>query len=443
MAEPTPMPTVEPFRAEETYRPVSGLAIASFILALFFAVVVLAYAVLMGLVKRQPVLLLPWLFLIPSGAIVLALLSKRQITGSLGTRAGGLLANLGLWLGLLFGLGYLVYFLTIHFLIRSQAQSFLEDPQTGFFAILKTPGRVDAAYLLCLPSDMRDNSISDRDAQKMEQRYKQNLTRFRSDMMVRLLQQAGPDAEVEIRGASGSGYDEQGWWVSFDVLVKTPYETVPGSLAVRRKDNPGGDYEWFVDITRSGTSLAQGGMTALGQQVMNARMSSHKFAQDWLRQLTQGGPAETSKCLRELVLHPEDFLPGGKGVVFNRMEPAIETNLQRLFDRDSKERPEFAMVQFTCCEANPQGGGPPVSAYWKKDKQTGHIQFTHEFMFRFKHINEKGDPVRAAALGKLIVERVDSTLWKIDEAKKPTWKVVRIEITGGPSVSEGRQRGPG
>src|SRR4051812_32624252 len=104
-----PIPSSPPVSEPIAYRPISGFAIAGVAAAGLFVVLVLVAAVV-ALYQGAPFFYSPWVVLLPAAGLVLSLVARNQIRGSEGTRAGDTLAATGVWLSLLFGLGYFVYF---------------------------------------------------------------------------------------------------------------------------------------------------------------------------------------------------------------------------------------------------------------------------------------------------------------------------------------------
>src|SRR5262249_31610009 len=110
MADPNQvLTTPEPAGAETGYRPLSGLAIAGFALAILYALVVLVSTVV-GLIQGLGFFLPNELLLAPIAGAILCFLGQRQIRRSEGTKAGLALARWGLWLSVFTGLGYFSYY---------------------------------------------------------------------------------------------------------------------------------------------------------------------------------------------------------------------------------------------------------------------------------------------------------------------------------------------
>src|SRR5262245_15411987 len=113
----------------ETYRPLSGFAVAGFAAGVVFAGIVFISAVL-ALVQGIPVFFPMWVLSVAAAGVVLSLLGQREIRNSEGTRAGEALARAGFWLCIVAGLGYLSYYYVTGLALTSQAHQFLTDDST-------------------------------------------------------------------------------------------------------------------------------------------------------------------------------------------------------------------------------------------------------------------------------------------------------------------------
>src|SRR5262245_3179563 len=136
---PTLLPSDRP--AEPlVYRPLSGLAIASLAVAALYAVVVTGIGVF-ALGDSTPLTMGLWTLIFPLAALLLALAGRQQIRQSEGTRSGLALTTWAWWLSLLFGLGYLAFYVGTFLAVWWQAES--EAMQ--FFAQVRE-GKTDEAF---------------------------------------------------------------------------------------------------------------------------------------------------------------------------------------------------------------------------------------------------------------------------------------------------------
>src|SRR4051812_44560892 len=108
----------------DTYRPLSGLALGGFVVNAVFTVLV-SLSAIVALVNRAPLFFPVWIVGIAALGILLCYAGQNQIRASEGTRTGLGLARYGLVLGLFSGLGYLAYSLAIGLAVGQQAETFL------------------------------------------------------------------------------------------------------------------------------------------------------------------------------------------------------------------------------------------------------------------------------------------------------------------------------
>jgi hypothetical protein len=412
--------------AEEVYRPVSGWAIAGLGLSGFFAVFLVVNAII-ALVKGTPFLLPSWLLLVAAGGVALSFFARWWIRKSEGTRAGLALTTWGIRLGILFGLGYGAYALATDMAVRRQATEFLTEPGKGFFAKLKTPGEVNAAFLLTRPPDLREG-VNPNQTDTLLALYKGALTTFWDSNIVRIAQQGGEKTQIEVVSVKSPEYREGGYWVGVEAQITTPYFALRTPLVVRSEETPTGR-QWYVDWTKT-PGPQDLYVTREGERIENVLRLSHQFASAWANRLLSGG------------LKPKDFRPRGDGLDLSRVRSAkvsevVRQELARLMDPSAPERLQ-GMVDFLCCERSSSREGRdriPVLAYWEVNPQ-GRLEVAHELRLRL------GDPVRRqrpplSCMGKLIVERTgpDAGTFKNDDRRPPTWRIVRLEITRAQQIS--------
>src|SRR5947209_15798016 len=160
------LPPPPPLSAPTGYRPLSGFAIAGFLLACLFGLMVLVVAAV-ALVKGEPFFYPAWVMLLPAAGLVISLVARSQVRSAEGTRAGEGLARAGIWISVLTGLGYLVYDRVTGLAVTSQANAFLmeEREESGFFPhlIKGSTSLTDfyAAFLLSQPPTQRGSARSE------------------------------------------------------------------------------------------------------------------------------------------------------------------------------------------------------------------------------------------------------------------------------------------
>jgi hypothetical protein len=448
MPEPTPSPVPEQAHAaiapapapateaadQEVYRPVSGWAVAGLLLSAFFAVFFLVDATV-ALLRHIPFLLPTWFLVLPLTGAALSFFARWRIRRSEGTRAGLGLTKWGIGLGVLFGLGYTAYAAATDLAVRRQAEDFLEDPNNGFFAKLKTPGEINAAFLLTRPPDLREG-VNPNNTESLEALFKGALTGFWDHNLVRIAQQGGKETQIKLLGVRSPVYQEGGYWVGVDMEITTPHFTVIAPLLVRSQESRTGR-QWYVDWSKTPSRLREVRSTKLGDEVQRMRVLSHQFATKWVDRLVAGN------------LKPKDFVPKGDGLDLSavrsaKMRDAIKKELDQLIDPSASERP-YVKADFACCvrtmSRNQQSTQDPLLAYWEVN-QRGRLEIPHELRLMF------GDPAekrgKFACVAKVVVERTDkdAATLKYDEKRPPTWRIVRLEITRAQKAAQGPRGGP-
>jgi hypothetical protein len=326
------------------------------------------------------------------------------------------LARWGLWLSVLFGLGYGTYRGATDFAVRRQAEDFLLDENKGFFAKLKTPGQINAAFLLTRPPDLRED-INPNNEEQVQRLFARVLPGFVNSNLVRFIRQGGKDTEVEIQDIKTCTYREGGYWVDVEVAITTPDEFVLYPLTVRSRDS-GTGREWFVDWNRVPERPKKVEPTQRGDDLMNLRMASHQYVLEWLRKLNGAN------------LKPSDFHPEKDGLTFVRVRDEKQRELVRkvfgqLCDPNASDRPVMRPTVM-CCKGEDQKG--PVLAYYTVNKDKNRLEITHEIRLMFGAM-VNGQPQPLMCFAKLIVQRTDSGLLTYDPDRLPSWRIVRMEIS--------------
>lgn len=267
------------------YRPLSGLALCSLIVAGLYATVV---AVFGGASMRfGNALILPlWTLMIPIVAAVLASVARRQILRSDGTRSGMGLANTAWWLSTLFGLGYAAFYLGTYFAVTWQAGEFTDQ-----WLDKLRKGEVASAFLLTQDPDARKDDNPD-DARSLMVRYgmgaggrKGPLIQFQENEMVRIIQQAGTKAEIQKLGIRDWEH-KGGYRVEQSYRVTTP-EGVYDYLIVAFGRDSDQKRRWQIlwDSTKLNDTPTR---TPLGLAIEKWRKEAQYFAYEWLQNRSEG-----------------------------------------------------------------------------------------------------------------------------------------------------------
>jgi hypothetical protein len=426
MAEPT-SPPAEPTGAEQTYRPVSGLAIAGLAVAVLFAVVMVLLAVI-SLVRGVPFDFPAWCLIFPLAGVVLSVWARWQIRNAEGTRAGMGLATSGLWISILFGLGIFTYKVAIYWAVRQQAEQALFAPDTGFFSWLKKPDGLHAAFLLTRPPNGRHN-LSPKDAQGIERDFDKVdatgqpglLSQFRNHFLVRMVRQGRQEAQIRPAGIKEFTYKEGGYSVSVVVALKTDVVEAQVLLTVRSQED-GEKREWYVEWSPATPHLVGSEplrLTERGQALHVLHTSSHELAEGWAQHLAAGQV-------------PRAFQRQSIGL--DQIDRERREEFDRLLNPNSSPRP---VVNFLCqCRKVRMGvaAGMPFLTESAINPKTDRLQVIHEFLMAFPGIIQQpgGAPprpgIKLACIGRITVERTDAKSDTVNDPQKLRWRITQVEI---------------
>lgn len=185
---PDTPPRLNPTAPSQTgYAPISWTAVASLGVGGLY-LLVLAVAAYFALRQKQP-LIEPLLLLFPAVAIVLAFTARRQIANSEGTRTGLGLANVGWWLGVLSGFGYLAYLVGVDVAVGSDAKrelaAFTDFVKKVDLTDPKDPNTYEACFRTLSPTE-RGLVRNRPDPATMDQVVRDAVIKFRQLDIVRI-----------------------------------------------------------------------------------------------------------------------------------------------------------------------------------------------------------------------------------------------------------------
>src|SRR5262249_14879252 len=149
VAGPGPMPLTETEAHE--YRPVSGWAIASLLVAGVYTLIV-GVGGGIALFTFSPYLLPMWTLLLPAVGLGLSLYAQFTIRQSEGTRTGAGLARTSWWVCLLLSVIYLSFYGATATAIRLQADNSVRD----WFELARA-GKINEAFLRTIRPEQRLN----------------------------------------------------------------------------------------------------------------------------------------------------------------------------------------------------------------------------------------------------------------------------------------------
>ena len=293
-----PAPATAP---DDSYRPISGLALAGLVVSALFAILIAA-SLFVGVVKGSPIFFPIAIVLVAVVGFGLSYAGYRQILSSEGTRVGVGIARLGMGLAVVSGLGYAAYSMSIGLAVATQADIFLAGevtPDSGFLTRIQLaptdPKRafLEEAFLLTLPPSSRGRART-QDEAAFRKQYdvsatpdgQGHFTIFRNSMMVRMLSRGG---RIEALGMREWEHDKQSFKVGRNYRLETPEGTL---LVVLEAESAEGETEgqprrWFVNFNRSGVESST--LTPLGHGVQELREQGRQLLErDWLPSVRAG-----------------------------------------------------------------------------------------------------------------------------------------------------------
>lgn len=256
----TPPTTIEQPLA---YKPVSGWAIAGCAVGGSFALLV-AICTIVALSQGAPLFFPMWILGLAGAGVILSWIGQRQVQNSDGTRAGGKLAAIGMWLSLISGLGYFSYSYVTGLALENQANAFLMDKlddDTGFFPRLRegveNPVEMNRAFLLTRPATDRGRARPD-DQKAMKLAYDiprdgpaGDLSNFREYPFARLLfKESAKSAEVTPLAVQEWNYEQRRYKVIRNYRIKTREGEFEYRMTVTstEAEAPGQGRKWFLNL---------------------------------------------------------------------------------------------------------------------------------------------------------------------------------------------------
>jgi hypothetical protein len=287
MSQLTPFTPAPPPERPQSYRALSGLAVAGFALAALFAALI-AVSTVIALVQGMPLFIWGWWLLLPAAGTVLCLFGRWRIRQSEGTLAGLALTTWGLWLALLVGSGYLTYSFFTGLAIKQQANAFLmtKGEDSGFFVRVQE-GDLNRAFLLALPYNYRVG-VSAADERQMELIYDKPqpsggeglLTMFRNTELVQVIRAAGRDG-IRPLGVKDWTYDNKKYKVRRAYRFTTDEWSVDFIVPVEAESERG-VRKWNV-IFKESERLGEPALTDKGKAMQRVRRGAGEYVLKWAK----------------------------------------------------------------------------------------------------------------------------------------------------------------
>jgi hypothetical protein len=229
---------------------------------------------------RVPWLFPGWILIVPLIAGALCWIARNHIQSAEGTLSGLALTTWGLWLSFYFGLIYAVYFAGTRLAIEQQAADFVEE----YLDDLKK-GEVEKAFLLTLEPSRRPTGDPATVRNELEMRFnvpdpsgEGNLAKFSRLEHVRLLGQEG--AKTTIDKVSFSWTREATDYVAlFRYKVSTPKATMTLLVSAIGQDSPEGGRVWYIGQRTDIEGAVE--FTADGKRFAKAAAMAGQYLQSW------------------------------------------------------------------------------------------------------------------------------------------------------------------
>jgi hypothetical protein len=290
MPEPTAFPE-EHISEPLAYRRLSAMAVASVALGGSFAIY-LVFAGLVGLRERTPLLLVAPVQAIPVLGFALAMISLLLINKSDGTLAGRSLANWGLWLSVVFGLGYWAYYGATYFAVRQQSDVFVTEWLNKL-----AKGRISSAFVDCQAPGMRSR-INPEDEETININFKLffgpqasqkglPLDIFKENELIRIFIQGLEETKVEPKGIQEWDFENQSYRVSRIYEITTEEGKWDVQITSRGMESPNREYEgrqWIIVWSESKVLSHQ--LSAVGLRIQDLKGVAGQIAADWISRLS-------------------------------------------------------------------------------------------------------------------------------------------------------------
>jgi hypothetical protein len=307
----------------ETYRPLSLLALAGFVVAVLYALAVVVGGVV-ALLIRIPWLMPGWTFLIPVAALIVCWLARARIRNAEGTLGGQAFTVWGLRLSVVVGLLYAAYFSLAFFAIWLQAK----DCANEFFEQIKQ-GQTERAFLLGMGEDVKTVKAKSDEQVRDEVQGRFNtpapggpgaFTFFRRNQMVRGLEPAGGEVRTVPTGVKELEYRQGGYRVVLTYHVVTPLAEFEAVIETFGRDSRPGEpkgRQWQVVMQRGETYVLPASVkpTPRGEGISQSLSLARAFANSWQEKVNQGLWGEVYLD----TLKPSERAPLRKGLLASRL----------------------------------------------------------------------------------------------------------------------------
>jgi hypothetical protein len=275
------------------YRPLSGFALAAFVLAAIYSLIVVVGAIVAAF-QKMPWLLGAWSALFPVTAILLGLVGWLQVHASEGTRTGKPLAVWAITLSIVVSLGYWAYYSATYFVVRRDAEAFCRL----YFDRIRQ-GKLESAFIMTVPPRQRPPR-EDGLREAIEYRYNFEspqgkpgggfFTIFKDHLLTHVIRQGGDRVDIEPLGVSWWEFagGEAGYIVRERYRVTTPDLIWEGLITLKSTEGLSKEAkgrQWQIDLPQ--TSNEPTNLIATNDGVLMMRLQQHgaSYLSEWQNHL--------------------------------------------------------------------------------------------------------------------------------------------------------------
>lgn len=276
---------------ETTYSQLSLLAILSLTLAVLYVLGLIVLGTI-AFLRKEPLLLPVFSFVVPMAGILLGWLAFTQIKTSEGALTGSSLANWAIRLSLISGLLYGAYYSATNMAIHRQAQSYALQ----WLQLIKD-GKLEEAFWMTLPQPRPPfgagslNAIETRFNSGSDFTKPDTFSGFLQQDYIRLMQNSGGQIEIGNPSLTSNSAERGGFVLTFRIPLKTKYSKFPLVVTVfgKTEKNQGRQYRIISQVTRTdNTNSSDITDDAALIEMLQSIRSSSSLAQTWVDRFREG-----------------------------------------------------------------------------------------------------------------------------------------------------------
>jgi hypothetical protein len=313
------------------YQPLSVMAVASLVVACFFAILLVVTAIA-GFASHKPAISYEYLLVALVG-FFLAVLARIQIRRSEGTRTGMQLTTIAWWICVLGGLGYGAYILASARALRAQSEEFAGN----WFKLLRE-GRFNQAFVLTIDPARRRNVVPE-DERQLEAEFGPMLTAFRQHELVRFFARNGTEAKAEPLGLRNWEPTTGGYRVELPWRLVSPEGSIVLTIVLvgtDAKDAP--TRQWHVVLSQN-FGMTELKPTSYGRVIRELVEDAAKLVSHWQENLATRRPAvgqlltipESKRPSIEALFTAQRLVAGPAGDLLAPDVPGVRTPLPGFF----------------------------------------------------------------------------------------------------------------